>query len=191
VHAGDSAWFPSASPCAWGEIRAAGIGPSPGTLHFNGTDRYELYPGPDALAYPAASGIGLLMTNVLRLDSALREVLEEDGAKRQKARTGFVVHVDFRDDDDGEQECPLARAWLLNKAGSLAEASGPTSERVFYAVAYLKRMTAEGHFTRAVVEDTQEELPLDADWDAIWERTEVNPSPEPTDCDCLDEEDED
>lgn len=196
VYAGESSWFPSAGRCTWGEIRSAGIGPSPGTRHFNGHDFYVLYPGPDLLPFPPEAGYtGPLMTNVLRLDDALQDALEEDGARREKKRTGFVVDVDFREDDDGEQECPLARAWY--RKTDLAGQSGPTSERVFRAVAFLKRQTAEGHFTRAIVDDARDDLTDDelphgggSAWEDMWARTEVNPSPEPTDCGCLDDEDE-
>jgi hypothetical protein len=41
-------WWPIASKMPWGEIRSAGIGPSPGAQHPSG-DIYKAAPGPDVV----------------------------------------------------------------------------------------------------------------------------------------------
>lgn len=169
-------WWPVAGRMPWGEIRSAGIGPSPGARHPSG-DRYEAVPGPDAVRYP--HGL-ILHTNVVHFDAGLRTALEADGARSVDDRGTVTGDADLPADDG---RCSLAMAWL---AGRDFTDATPRGTRANAAVCYLKAMDAAGHLVGGVIDEVIGRLPntSDADFAGMWATAPVPAGVAELDWDC-------
>lgn len=172
-------WWPAASGMPWGEIRAAGLAPSPGSVHPSG-DTYEAVPGPDAVTYP--DGL-VIMTNVIQFDDDLKSVLIADGAHSVDDRAMMASDAELPADDG---RCPLALTWLKN--AGLDSATTPRGEHANRAVNYLKRMTAEGHQVGGIVGDVIALLPhtSEAEFAAMWATAPVPADTVKTGHECCD-----
>jgi hypothetical protein len=136
----------------WGEIRAAGLQPSPGARHKSG-DIYKHVPGPDPVRYPADGMV--VTTNVIRFCDGCREALIEDGAHGRDDRPVSRGEVELPDDDGC---CPLALAWFQDTA-DLEAATTPRGMHANAAANYLKLMDAEGHKIGGWIDNVVERLP--------------------------------
>jgi hypothetical protein len=156
-----AAWWPVASGTPWGDIRSAGLAPSPGAVHPSG-EIYEVVPGPDPVAYPDGT---VLLTNVIRFDDGLKAALTEDGAHCADDREMVTGDADLPDDDG---RCLLVLRWLGNPEHF--SSTTPRGSHANSAVNYLKLLDAEGHHIGGHIDEAIEALPHTSakDFEDMW-----------------------
>lgn len=171
-------WWPAASGVPWGDIRSAGLAPSPGAAHPSG-DIYQAVPGPDPVQYPDGT---IVMTNVVRFDEGLKAALIEDGAHARDDRVLNRGDVDLPGDDG---RCTRVAAWLETTArlGEATSASGSTANA---AVNYLKRLDSEGHRVGGWLDEVIGVLPYteEGDFAKMWATAPVSEPPLGEDLSC-------
>jgi hypothetical protein len=117
-------WWPVAGKMPWGEIRSAGVGPSPGARHPGG-DAYEATEGPDAVRYPDGT---VLHSNVVWFDAGLKAALIADGAHgADDEPAGGRGQLDVP--DDGVTICSMAAHWLTEQDFTDAPRAAPAPTR--------------------------------------------------------------
>ena len=158
-----AAWHPFGGGLPWGEIRSAGVGPSPGSLHGKSGQLYEAVPGPVAVRYPDGQ---VIMTNAIWQDAGLIAALEEDGARNRDGRDTTTGDTDLPDD---EGRCPKAVSWMENTA-RLGQATTPRGEHANKAANYVKQHDADGHHIGGLIGEVIARLPhtAEADFEGMW-----------------------
>jgi AAA domain len=155
-------WWPVAGAMGWGEIRSAGIAPSPGALHPSG-DTYGAQDGPDPVRYPDGT---VLLTNYVRL-AEVKEALTADGARNADTREMGTRDADLPHDDG---RCPFVYAWLDNCGRGYFTGASKRGDRANRAVNYLKLMDAEGHRVGGWIDEVIRRLPgtSERDFEGMW-----------------------
>jgi hypothetical protein len=153
-------WWPAAGKIPGGEIRSAGLAPSPGATHPSG-ETYEYGPGPDLVMYPDGTKI---RTNVIRFDDGLKAALIAGGAHAVDDRDVTAGDADLPDDDG---RCPRVSVYLAEHDFTGAT---PRGSRANAAVNHLKLLDAEGHHIGGRIDEVIAALPDTGyeDFTAMW-----------------------
>jgi hypothetical protein len=160
-------WWPFASGLGWGEIRSAGIVPSPGSLHGRSGQLYEAVPGTDTIIYPDGQ---IIQGNVIVLDQAGIEAFEAAGARNKLAEALESGREDLPGDDG---RCSLVYAWFQDPEHF--NSKSPRGDHANKAVNYLKQMDAEGHRVGGWIDDVVARLPHTSmeNFEGMWKTAPV------------------